>query len=79
MGLNTPQTRGWGSRHCACATRAILVQAIGAAAEEFEETKVAEDLELLADFVAEVRVIRVELCEGVGVSVHVVEGEVHFA
>ena len=31
-----------------------LSQAVGAGAEEFEEVEVAEDLELLADFVADV-------------------------
>jgi len=33
---------------------------VGPAAEEFEEVEVAEDLELLADFVADVVVLRVE-------------------
>jgi|HubBroStandDraft_2_1064218.scaffolds.fasta_scaffold3240005_1 hypothetical protein len=32
----------------------VLAQAIGAAAEEIEEAEAAEDLELLADFVAHV-------------------------
>jgi len=36
------------------------VQAVGARAEEFEEVHVAEDLELLADFVVDVAVLRVE-------------------
>jgi len=35
----------------------ISAQAVGAGAEEFEEAEVAEDLELLADFVADVCVV----------------------
>lgn len=37
-----------------------LVQAVGAGAEEFEEVEVAEDLELLADFVADMGVFGME-------------------
>jgi len=37
-----------------------LEDAVGAAAEEFEEAEVAEDLQLLADFVVDVVVLRVE-------------------
>jgi hypothetical protein len=37
------------------------VQAVGAGAEELEEAEVAEDLELLADFVADMSVFRMEL------------------
>ena len=37
------------------------VQAVGAGAEEFEEVEVAEDLELLADFVGDVGVFGMEL------------------
>ena len=33
---------------------------VGAVAEEFEEVQVSEDLELLADFVVDVVVLRVE-------------------
>jgi hypothetical protein len=36
------------------------VQAIGAGSEEFEEFEVAEDLELLADFVGDVGVFGME-------------------
>ena len=32
----------------------LLAEAVGAGAEEFEEAEVAEDLELLADFVADI-------------------------
>ena len=38
-------------------TSVILVQAVGAVAQEFEQPEVPEDLELLADFVANVTVI----------------------
>jgi len=38
-----------------------LGEAIGAGAEEFEEAEVAENLELLADFVADMGVLGVEL------------------
>jgi len=37
-----------------------LSEAIGPITEEFEEAEVAEDLKLLADFVADVGVIRME-------------------
>ncbi len=56
-----------------------LGQAVGAAAEEFEEAEVAEDLELLPDFVADVAVIGMEFGEGARVGVDVGEGEFHFA
>ena len=42
------------------ALRPRSVQAVGAGAEESEEAEVAEDLELLADFVADVGVFRME-------------------
>jgi hypothetical protein len=57
-----------------------LLKAVGAAAaEEFEEAEVAEDLELLADFVADVGVVRMQLCQVVGVSIYLGEGEFEFA
>jgi len=37
-----------------------LAEAVGAGAEEFEKVQVAEDLELLADFVVDVVVLRVK-------------------
>jgi len=47
-----------------------LEDAVGAAAEELEEVEVAEDLELLADFVVDVVVLRVEFGQLVCVAVH---------
>jgi len=55
-----------------------LSEAIGAFAEEFEEAEVAEDLELLADFVADVGVIGMKFGQSVGVSVNIGESEVDF-
>jgi hypothetical protein len=52
---------------------------VGTAAQEFEEAEVAEDLELLADFVADVGVVGMEFGQGAGVSVYVGEGEFEFA
>ena len=43
-----------------------------------EEAEVAEELELLADFVADVGVVGVELGEGSGVGVNVGEREFGF-
>jgi len=47
-----------------------LEDAVGAAVEEFEEVQVAKDLELLADFVVDVMVLRVEFGQLVCVVVH---------
>ena len=47
--------------------------AVGAGAEELEEAKVAEDLELLADFVSDVRIVGMKSGQSVGVSVDVRE------
>ena len=52
--------------------------AVGARAEEFEEAEVAEDLELLADFVADMSVFRMELGEVAGSLVHIGQSEIHF-
>ena len=52
---------------------------VGTAAEKFQEAEVAEDLELLADFVADVAVMGMEFREGAGVGVDVGESEFHFA
>jgi len=41
---------------------------VGTAAEKFQEAEVAEDLELLPDFVAHVAVVGMEFCEGVGLG-----------
>ena len=54
-------------------------QAIGARPEEIEEAEVAEDLELLADFVANVGVLGMEFDQRIGVSVYVGESEFEFA
>jgi hypothetical protein len=56
-----------------------LVQTVGARAEEGEEAEVAEDLELLADFVADVGVVGMEFGQSAGVSVDVGESEFEFA
>jgi hypothetical protein len=56
-----------------------LGEAIGAGAEESEEAEVAEDLELLADFVADVGIVGMEFGQGAGVSINVGESEFEFA
>jgi hypothetical protein len=56
-----------------------LGEAVGAGAEELEEAEVAEDLELLADFVADMSVVGMEFGQGAGVSVDVGESEFEFA
>ncbi len=56
-----------------------LAEFIGAGGEEIEEAEVAEDLELLADFVADVGVVGMEFGQNVGVSVDVGESEFEFA
>jgi hypothetical protein len=53
--------------------------AVGAGGEEIEEAEVAEDLELLADFVADVGVVGMEFGQGAGVGVDVGESEFEFA
>ena len=63
---------------CASEGNNRLFESIGTAAEEFEESKVAEDLELLADFVADVGVVGMEFGQSVGVGVDVGESEFHF-
>jgi len=54
-------------------------QAVGTGAEEGEEAEVAEDLELLADFVADVGVVGMESGQSAGVSVNIGESEFEFA
>ena len=54
-------------------------QPIVAGGKEGEEAEVAEDLELLADFVADVGVVGVEFGQGAGVGVDVGESEFEFA
>ena len=58
---------------------AILSQSVRAIAEEFEKAEVAEDLELLADFVADVRVVGMKFSQSVGVGVDISESEFEFA
>jgi hypothetical protein len=58
---------------------ALLNEAIGGGAEEGEEAEVAEDLELLADFGADVGVVGMEFGQSRGVGVDVGEGEFEFA
>jgi hypothetical protein len=55
------------------------VKAVRTAAKEVEEAEVAEELELLADFVADVGVVGMEFGQGAGVSVYVGESEFEFA
>ena len=52
-----------------------LSEAIRTIAEEFEETEVAEDLELLANFVAHVGVVGMKFGQSIGVSVYVGQSE----
>ena len=56
-----------------------LPEAVGAGAEEGEEAEVAEDLELLANLVADMGVVGMEFGQGAGVSVDVGECEFEFA
>ncbi len=49
-----------------------------AAAKEFKQTQVTENLKLLAYFVAYVAVVGMKLCEFVGVGVDVGEREFYF-
>jgi hypothetical protein len=56
-----------------------LPESIGAGGEEFEEAEVAKDLELLADFVADVGVVGMEFGQNVSVSIYVAQGEFEFA
>jgi hypothetical protein len=56
-----------------------LGEAVGATTEEGEEAEVAEDLELLADFVADVEIVGVEFGQSIGVSVDIGESEFEFA
>lgn len=57
---------------------ASLSHAVGAVAEEGEEAEVAEDLELLANFGADVGILGMESCEGIFESVHFRESESGF-
>jgi len=52
-----------------------LSETIGAGAEEFEEAEIPEDLELLADFVADVGVVGMNFGQSFGVSVGISESE----
>jgi len=54
------QPRGW-----------MLAQAIGARGEEGEEAEVSQNLELLADFVADVAVVGMKFRQFIGVGVNV--------
>jgi hypothetical protein len=56
----------------------ILGEAVRARAEELQQAEVAEELELLADFVADVGVVGVEFGEFVGVGVDLGEREFGF-
>jgi len=58
---------------------ACLSEAIGTIAKEFEESEIAEDLELLADFVADVGVVGMKFGQRVGVSIDIGEIEFEFA
>ena len=56
-----------------------LGELVGSATKEFEEAKVAKDLELLADFVADVGVVGMEFGQSAGVSVNIGKSEFQFA
>ena len=56
-----------------------LSETIGAVAKEFEEAEVAEDLQLLTDFVTDVGVVGVEFRQSVGLGVDIGESEFEFA
>jgi hypothetical protein len=53
----------------------VSTEAVIATAEEFNEAEVAEDLELLADFGADVAIGRMEFGKGVNVSIDIGKGE----
>ena len=57
----------------------ILSKTVGTITEEGEEAEVAEDLELLADFVADVGVVGVEFGQSVSVGIDIRESEFGFA
>jgi hypothetical protein len=69
--LNSSQWKQQGS--------VILSKTVGTITEEGEKAEVAEDLELLADFVADVGVVGMKFGQSVGVSVNFRESEVEFA
>lgn len=56
----------------------LLSESVGSTAEEFEEAEVAEDLELLADFVAYVGVIGVKIRKCLFVVVDLCKSEFLF-
>src|SRR6266700_1181622 len=56
-----------------------LGETVVSLAEEGEEAEVAEDLELLADFVADVSVVGMEFGQSFGVSIYIGESEFEFA
>jgi hypothetical protein len=62
-----------------CGKRGDSREPVGGGAEEGEEAEVAEDLDLLADFVADVGIAGMEFGQGAGVSVDVGESEFEFA
>ncbi len=51
----------------------------GATAEKLDRAQIAEDLELLADFVADVSVVGMKFGQGAGVSINVGESKFEFA
>jgi len=55
-----------------------LGETIAAIAKKFEEAEVAEDLELLPDFVADVGVVGMQFGQSAGVSVDIGESEFEF-
>ncbi len=61
------------------AAAASSSETIVAASEEFQQSKVTQHLELLADFVADVGVVGMEFGQGASVSVYVGESEFEFA
>jgi len=48
-----------------------LSETVGAVSEKLEQAEVAEDLELLADFVVDVGIVGMEFRQGVGASVDI--------
>ncbi len=50
-----------------------------AGGEEFEKPHIPQNLELLADFVADVEILGMKSCERVGAGVYVGESEFEFA
>jgi len=57
----------------------VLNEAVGAGPEESNEVQIPEDLNLLADFVMDVAIVRMQFRQLIRVGVNVDESEFEFA